>query len=763
MTKTAKKRKVDMPAGIRNKLMAAVSMLLVSSIMLVSTTYAWFTLSTAPEVKGITTNVGANGNLEMMLLNADSYASTDENLGVESNIGDSSSVQAVTTANETWGNLVDLSDASYGLGNIVLTPAKLNLTGYTTSENVTTAGTKVASSTLLAPSYGNDGRVIDVSTATYTGQYTGGKWVYNDSFAGVRAIGTSSGVTQRLAAYRTASSAVTSNITSAKNKARASLNENGQELANILVGHVQGVDNYTRAQVEALGKMITSLGEANNAAGDAIKSAVLAYSLSAANTAELTDDQVTKMQSDVAAATVANVISVDGIITPPAGVTEAITQWTANNTSIFGDKSKDPAVEGAKTKYDALMANKDKTTFTYNEISGIVDSLVDKTHTTIAGVKNPSKNNLQTIINYFTKNGRIDIVMEDGSGIYADIAKLIGDYTVSGLTVHVEYNDISADAPISMSTTGHDTALINNISTGNAPAATTPSAGSTVTLSDTYGYALDFGFRTNAAASNLQLQTAAKQRVYEGTENDPGASATQGSGSYMEFKSNNVTTFSVDEVRALMSAIRVAFVAPSTDGSGTYDMLGLAALNITSSTDNTTGITSYTGGTVLSSNDGLKADLYMYNYTQNADGDITLGDMKADQSSITALSQNIAKKVTAIVYLDGNLVDNTMVANATTSMTGKMNLQFSSSATLQAMENSGMRNGGNAAGAVNITYTEFVTAGQSFTNGTITGTVKAGYTIYKGSDNNYYFSQNGTSYTRLNKGNATTALTITGN
>ena len=757
MTKTAKKRKVDMPAGIRNKLMAAVSMLLVSSIMLVSTTYAWFTLSTAPEVKGITTNVGANGNLEMMLLNADSYASTDENLGVESNIGDSSSVQAVTAANETWGNLVDLSDASYGLGNIVLTPAKLNLTGYTTSENVTTTGTKVASSTLLAPSYGNDGRVIDVSTATYTGQYTGGKWVYNDSFAGVRAIGTSSGVTQRLAAYRTASSAVTSNITSAKNKARASLNENGQELANILVGHVQGVDSYTRAQVEALGKMITSLGEANNAAGDAIKSAVLAYSLSAANTAELTDDQVTKMQTDVAASTVADVTRVDNIMTPSTGLTEAIAQWTANNESIFG------TTNGAKTKYDALMADKDKTEFTYDEISGIVDSLVDKTHTTIAGVKNPSRDNLQTIVNYFTKNGRIDIVMEDGSGIYADIAKLVGDYTVSGLTVHVEYNDISADAPISMSTTGHDTALINNISTGNAPAATTPSAGSTVTLSDTYGYALDFGFRTNAAASNLQLQTAAKQRVYEGTENDQGALATQGSGSYMEFKSNNVTTFSVDEVRALMSAIRVAFVAPSTDGSGTYDMLGLAALNITSATDNTTGITSYTGGTVLSSNDGLKADLYMYNYTQNADGDITLGDMKADQSSITALSQNIAKKVTAIVYLDGNLVDNTMVANATTSMTGKMNLQFSSSATLQAMENSGMRSGGNPAGAVNITYAQFAAAGESFTNGTITGTVKSGYTIYKGSDNNYYFSQNGTSYTRLNKGNATTALTITAN
>ena len=53
---------------IKSKLIAAICMLLVSSIMMVSTTYAWFTLSTAPEVTGINTSVGANGNLEMALL-----------------------------------------------------------------------------------------------------------------------------------------------------------------------------------------------------------------------------------------------------------------------------------------------------------------------------------------------------------------------------------------------------------------------------------------------------------------------------------------------------------------------------------------------------------------------------------------------------------------------------------------------------------------------------------------------------------------------
>ena len=59
---------------LKSKLMAAVSMLLVSAIMVSVTTYAWFILSTAPEVKGMSTTVGSNGALEMALLD---YAKGD--------------------------------------------------------------------------------------------------------------------------------------------------------------------------------------------------------------------------------------------------------------------------------------------------------------------------------------------------------------------------------------------------------------------------------------------------------------------------------------------------------------------------------------------------------------------------------------------------------------------------------------------------------------------------------------------------------------
>ena len=51
------KQQTQQMFSIRKKLLAAVAMLLVACIMTVSSTYAWFTLSPAPEVKGIATKV----------------------------------------------------------------------------------------------------------------------------------------------------------------------------------------------------------------------------------------------------------------------------------------------------------------------------------------------------------------------------------------------------------------------------------------------------------------------------------------------------------------------------------------------------------------------------------------------------------------------------------------------------------------------------------------------------------------------------------
>ena len=98
-----------------------------------------------------------------------------------------------------------------------------------------------------------------------------------------------------------------------------------------------------------------------------------------------------------------------------------------------------------------------------------------------------------------------------------------------------------------------------------------------ISLSDTYGYALDMAFRTNAANSYLKLQTAAAQRVYS----DSTSEATQGGGSTMTFtavKDDNDTAVLKDaQIVSLMQSIRVAFIDPD---NGT--LYGIATLeNIT--------------------------------------------------------------------------------------------------------------------------------------------------------------------------------------
>ena len=776
MTKTEnkreeKKRKVIMPAGIRNKLVAAISMLMVASIMMVSSTYAWFTLSTAPEVKGITTNVGANGNLEMMLLNKASFISSAEDLGVVSDINNSMAVTDVTTANRTWGNLVDLADQSYGLQSIVINPSRLNITAGTE------AGTYALNGALLkAPTYTSDGRVLDVDKDTLTSGYSEDKtWKWDETAEnayGVRVIGTTSGVTVRLTAYRAAISARAAAIESAKNNARQSLLVNGQALANIVVkAALEENPSFEKADLETLQKLVAQLKTANDAAGEAIVQTVLAYNLSDQNTVEnFTDADVAKLKEAFNNATAGTLpskftraadASKTGDIAQPNGTDAAVAKWSGNNTNITS----------AEQKLKDLI-DQGKASYTYTEITTVVNMLINKEKATVGGVKNPSKDQAQDIINNMTANNMVLVVeMESGSGIYADIAELVGDYTAAGLKVHVKYNALEMDVTTNMSTkvvteaTSTTLPMIPKLDVGVAPAATLDPTASPL-LTDHFGYALDFGFRTNAAASDLLLQTEGIQRVYSG-EGGATADKTQGGGSYMQFTTSNTTNFSIDELRALMSALRVVFVEPNinTDSNTvTYNVLGVAAADITATTDDNGATYTYTGGTLLKDGkadgatkenaDGLKANLYLYNYKYvDSTSSITLngkkvkaeGDTTLD-NTLTALTQNVGKKVTAIVYLDGDVVDNTMVANAQNSMTGMLNLQFASSATLKPMDNTGMRNGGADANTVNVTYTQEKVAGEFYEkeiNGTTyTITVNEGYTIYKGSDDNYYYEYN---------------------
>lgn len=157
--------------AIYKRLYAAICMLLVSSLLLTTTSFAWLTLSSAPEVFNVTTTIGANGNLEIAL---------GKNIG-ESTIGDSFGKNNVTTTNKTWGNLIDLTDPSYGLQTINLRPALLNSAG----------GAVDTLHPLAYPIYGADGRVQHIyANNMFAGTYNGTQFVTKPDDYSVHGIGT---------------------------------------------------------------------------------------------------------------------------------------------------------------------------------------------------------------------------------------------------------------------------------------------------------------------------------------------------------------------------------------------------------------------------------------------------------------------------------------------------------------------------------------------------------------------------------------------
>ena len=155
---------LEMKKGIKAKLMAATSLLLVSAILLSLTTYAWFILSTAPEVTEMQTTAGANGSLEIALQSGDT--AVDE---IKNRVGDSSAVGSLKDANSTWGNVVDLSGDTYGLQGLSLLPARLNMN----ADNVTVS----KSSPLKMPLFGQDGRISELANLNSM-RYDDGKKEY---------------------------------------------------------------------------------------------------------------------------------------------------------------------------------------------------------------------------------------------------------------------------------------------------------------------------------------------------------------------------------------------------------------------------------------------------------------------------------------------------------------------------------------------------------------------------------------------------------
>ncbi len=127
MTETNKRIKAyqkQLP-HMKERVTAVLLLLVISVAMMTSSTFAWMTLSRSPEVSSIMTTVTTNGNLEIALSGPEGLQPND------TAVGDGG--RDITLTNLTWGNLVNLSSESYGLSHITLRPASLDTNNLATS------------------------------------------------------------------------------------------------------------------------------------------------------------------------------------------------------------------------------------------------------------------------------------------------------------------------------------------------------------------------------------------------------------------------------------------------------------------------------------------------------------------------------------------------------------------------------------------------------------------------------------------------------
>ncbi len=686
MNKKTARRKRD----LKTKLLSAVAMLLVSSLMMVTTTYAWFTLSTAPEVTGITTAVGANGNLEMALLPYDAltaHSATDD-YGVISTANDGQLPTA--QKNTTWGNLVDVSDNTiYGMNNLVLYPAELNLT-----DDKVPVGN--AAAPLKTPVYGADGRINELRANTITGVYDGANAQFAESFTiagtpsttitnatGVRAIGTSSSLTARELAHRNAVAAALSEKGGANTDAGRTLNKNGSAISDIAIKRaLLGESTFTWTEIQALYQAVLDMDTIAGRIEKALINYLLAYNI-APGTTESTYAAMVTAFNGAASLTAAEGLSGEGWTVSVPG------DGTAYNTAKGALTALRSDINNAKT---LLEAEEDKTGITWERLStalgGLVDMdlirvgtpngtgyTMDELNDPLYGEKTeaekdkdgntiyPARNAL--VQDLLDKGMTVAINMPNGSGVFTDIADFIGNYSGSFKT-ELTYNGLPMSIQTVMTAQGAANYLSAVASMDGMTFVSATGGSSSNPISTFYGYIIDLAFRTNAANSYLQLQADAIDRIYEDGSNE----STMGHGASMTFKTDSAT-FGQAGVKSLMESIRIVFFDTVTG-----EIYANAQLDADAAETNATS-------------GEVKMPIVLTGKTDN--------DQTADvdeSTHIMALNQNQAHVLSVLVYLDGNTVTNADVAtDFAKSMTGSMNLQFSSSATLVPMEYNDLRNG----------------------------------------------------------------------
>ena len=685
-------RKQSTMTKLKGKLISALCMLLVAATMVISSSYAWFTLSTAPEVSGITTAIGANGALEIWL---NTPNTNDENY--------------------IPGNIVNLGSDSYGLNTITLLPSAINM-----------AGDKLAPNFLQIPTYnetGRPGKDLD-KTSVAAGLYDPAKRGFydDDTSTGVRGLGVASGLTGRQLAYRSAKQTANTNMSIATSKVVTSLNDNGAILGDIVIKKVTTPDaTYTEAEVEALGSIIDELYDSLVAIEVAYEEMIVALAASGLVEVSPLGDmayQLVKSKFADGGLTLAMIAGAKGIseTVELEGETKTFSvnlEGTALLQAITDFNETYNAVVTLKEDFEDIEPTGANDEYTWGDISDILNALINTEYVMVNGVQAIPANKEAMMNAIIAAMAKVTIQLNSGSGAYADIADHCGNYSAVIIMDSVSVAGYSAtNVPATMTTTSSVNPSYLKQALEQVDLAEMPGkeGAAAMPMTEMYGFIIDLSFRTNAANSHLLLRTDPADRIYEDNNNE----ATQGKGSYMTYDSAGELTN--EQVRNLMKHIRIVFF--KTDS---LDIIGEARLDTEAATIDNNGVTAkmymyekqeyYAVGTTKyyvteTTTDGTTTYAYYTNAAKTelanmsaypgAETAIPEGFVKTaeyvkktgtDADVITDLVQNQEVKVSVLVYLDGETITNADVAAKTAnSVTGTMNLQFASDAELKPME-----------------------------------------------------------------------------
>lgn len=491
---------------MKERVIAAVSLLAIAITMMASVTYAWFALSKSPEVRGLQTTISANGNLEIALATGEVIT-----IPADSKVGDGA--LDLVAKNVTWGNLVNLGDPAYGLEHIVLRPAALNTN-------------KLLESPLYAASYGKDGRVemLDSDFAyAYWDQDTftadPAKFKY-----GVRAI---SSVTygqapgQNLALADAVSKAEQSTKQAQLSMQMLAKHDALQDLVGLMGSYVQAqIDeklggsepfiDVTPDQIESMCYLMSELKASIELSATALADIYNMEMLRRSDQAFVAENKftgeylLTETQTNIQNKLKTKNSANEAVVQP--SMLSYLWQLRTDYNTVVADLA---VLETYKGRDDVKYRNLDGST--YPTVETQVNHIADVGTCTINGtaIGKLSMSNISSL----TGSGTKPIVIH--KGIIQRMDKFTGAQLESNqLTVSVKVLGMTNNAT-GKATTSATGPYVLPSEHENALSGDTSYKGSNPIAADTFGLALDFWVRTNAADTQLTL---AGNPVYESVE-----------------------------------------------------------------------------------------------------------------------------------------------------------------------------------------------------------------------------------------------------